>query len=206
MAKTPTPSPDDQTPEPGQTPEPTEQLATEQLPQESAPVSASTAASGGETGLSTGKEPRTSVLRRHPLATAIAGGAIAVVLVSGLTAWGVGAAVTASLTSSTAATPSTGTMAMPTPGPTTTPAAGGKSATGRLAFRATIQSMGSDSWTILTKKGKTVTVAIGSTTQYGTKRMTATATSFAVGDNVVIVASRGTDGKPTATRIVAAMS
>ncbi|HEY1531226.1 MAG TPA: DUF5666 domain-containing protein [Galbitalea sp.] len=121
------------------------------------------------------------------------------VLVSGLTAWGVGEAVTASLTSSTSSE-------MPMGTPTTAPATGGKTAVGRLAFRATIQSIDGSSWTILTKKGQTVTVAVDASTQFGTKKTPETAGSFAVGDSVVIVATRGTDGTPTATRVVDAAS
>jgi hypothetical protein len=185
---------------------------------ESAPVSAKNAASGGATGLGASKPGATgrgtarpgaetpkqpSIYRRHPLATGIAAGLIAVVLVSGLTAWAVGAAVTASLTSATSTEMPMGTA---TPAPTAGSAAGmtGAATTGRLAFRATIQSMDGDSWTILTKKGKTVTVAVDATTQFGTRKTAETAGSFAVGDNVVIVASRGSDGTPIATRVVEA--
>ena len=174
---------------------------------ESAPVSATAAASGGETGLPTETPKRPSIFRRHPLATGIAAGVVAVVLVSGLTAWGVGAAVTASLTSSTGSEMPTG---MPMGTPTSAPATGGSAGTGqaatagRIAFRATIQSMDGASWTILAKNGKTVTVTIDSTTQFGTKKMTATAGDFAVGDNVIIVATRGAQDVPIATRIVKA--
>ena len=165
---------------------------------ESAPVSATSAASGGATGLDGETARQTSVFRRHPLAAGLAASVIAVVLVSGLTALGVGAAVTASLTSST-------TREMPMGNPTAAPPVGGiggAATAGRLAFRATIQSIDSNSWTILTKKGKTVTVTIDSTTQFGTKEAAETAGSFAVGDNVIIVATRGPDGAPTATRVV----
>jgi hypothetical protein len=169
---------------------------------ESAPVNASDSASGGATGLDDQASKQPSIFRRHPLATGITAGAIAVVLVSGLTAWGVGAAVTASLTSSTSSEMPMGTS---TTAPTTAPVAGGATggtAAGRVAFRATIQSMSGDSWTILTKKGKTVTVAVDSSTQFGTKKESATAGSFAVGDSIVVVAMQGTGGTPTASRIV----
>jgi len=195
MAKTPAPR-DESANVNNETPQPTEQL-----PMESAPVSATAAASGGETGLPTTSPRQPSIFQRHPLATGIAAGVVAVVLVSGLTAWGVGAAVTASLTSSTGSE-------MPMGASTSTPAAGapagtGKATTaGRIAFRATIQAMDGASWTIVTRKGETVTVTVDATTQFGTKKMTASAGDFAVGDSVIIVAMRGTDGKPTATRIV----
>jgi len=183
---------------------------TEQLPLEAPPVSASAAASGGATGLDSsastatpgtaGKQP--SVFRRHPLATAIAAGVIAVVVVSGLTACGVGSAVTASLTSSNSSA-----MSMPTSTATPAPAAGGAAKGGtasgtRLAFRATIQSMSGETWTILTRKGQTVTVSVTSATQFGTKKSAETASSFSVGDSIIIVATRGSDGTPTATRVV----
>jgi hypothetical protein len=176
---------------------------TEQLPIETAPISAGAAASGGATGLdaaaqtgtNAGREP--SVFRRHPIATGVTAGVIAVVLVSGLTAWGVGTAVTASLTSSNS-------VAAPLPMNTATPApaAGRANAAGRIAFRATIQSISGDSWTILTRKGQTVTVDVTSGTQFGTKKAAETSGSFAVGDSVIIVATRGASGTPTATRVV----
>jgi Domain of unknown function (DUF5666) len=169
---------------------------------ESAPVSASSSAARGTTGLDQEPTKPQSVFRRHPLASGIAAAVVAVVVVSGLTAWGVGAAVTASLTSSTASVNSTMPMGTPTTAPQAGNTKGGGAATGRLAFRATIQSMNGDSWTILTKRGQTVTVAIDSTTQFGTKKALATAGSFSVGDSVVIVAMRGTGGTPTATRVV----
>jgi hypothetical protein len=192
MAKTPndnTPQSADKAPAP-----------TEQIPAEPAPVSARAAASGGATGLVAEDEKNVSVFHRHPLATGIVAGAVAVVLVSGLTAWGVGAAVSASVVSSTSAE-------LPMAPSTTAPTAGGtsKAATaGRLAFRATIQSIDGSSWSILTKKGKTITVTVDGATRFGTKRMSATAGSFAVGDNVIIVASRGAGGTPTAARVVEA--
>jgi hypothetical protein len=169
-------------------------------------VRATAAASGGETGLPTEHDRQPSVFRGHPLATGIAAGVVAVVLISGLTAWGVGAAVTASLAASTGSE-------MPMSMPTTTPTPGstggtGKMATsGRIAFRATIQSidgqsMDGASWTILTKKGKTVAVTVDDTTQFGTTKAPATVGTFAVGDSVVIVAMRGSEGVPVATRIV----
>ncbi len=191
---------------------------TEQLPMDAAPISASAAASGGATGLDasaqtgtahngsahngsahngTNADRQPSVFRRHPVATGVTAGVIAVVLVSGLTAWGVGAAVTASLTSSNSAV-----APMPMSTATPAPAAGGANAAGRLAFRATIQSISGTSWTILTRKGQTVTVDVTSSTQFGTKKSAETSGSFAVGDSVIIVATRGASGTPTATRVV----
>ena len=93
-------------------------------------------------------------------------------------------------------------MGTPTTAPQTLNTKGSGKAGGRLAFRATIQSMDGERWTILTKRGQTMTVGIDSATQFGTKKAAATAGSFAVGDSVVIVATRGTDGTPTATRVV----
>jgi hypothetical protein len=192
---------------PADTPEPVQPTVqpTEQLPMDSAPVSASSAASGGATGLDGEFPKQQSLLRRHPFATGIASGVLAVIVVSGLTAWGVGAAVTSSLTSSTGSEMQMGTpTSSPQAGSTTAPTTSGNTAAARVAFRATIQSMDADSWTILTKRGQTVTVTIDSTTQFGTKKATATAGSFAVGDNVIIVAMRGADGTPTATRVAVA--
>jgi hypothetical protein len=173
---------------------------------ESAPVSASSAASGGATGLTDGDEPgatgNASLFRRHPIASGVTAGAVAVILVAGLTAWGVGTAVTASLTSSTSGMP----MGLPTATatPTPTPAAPtkpatGRQAAGRLAFRASIQAMDGDSWTILTRKGATVTITVNGETQFGTKKAPETSGSFAVGDSIIIVAAGAKSAQGTAS-------
>jgi hypothetical protein len=140
------------------------------------------------------------VFRRHPLATGIVAGAIAIVIACGLTAWGVGSAVTASLTNQTApvAAPPTAT-----PAPQANATQGGRVEAGRVAFRATIESIGDSTWTILTKRGQTVNVTITSATLFGTKRASETQGSFSVGDNVVVVATR-TNGTATAVRIATA--
>jgi hypothetical protein len=178
---------------------------TEQLPLASAPVSASSAASGGATGIDTDQTKQQSLFRRHPVAAGIASGLLAVIVVAGLTAWGVGTAVTSSLTASTGSEMQMGTpTSSPRTGSTAAPQAGGDTAPARVAFRATIQSTDGDSWTILTKRGKTVTITIDSATQFGTKKMAAAASSFTVGDNVIIVAMRGVGATPTATRVVVA--
>jgi hypothetical protein len=223
------------------TPEPTGQL-----PIESAPVSARATASGGSTGLTKNgltkggltkngrtknrltKDGRTEdtdagsnspLFRRHPIAFGVVTGVVAVILVAGLTAWGVGAVVATSLTSSTSGMSMGAPTATPTPGPTaTTPAAGqkaggqkgtGQQVAGRVAFRATIQSMAGTSWTILTRKGETVTVTVDSSTQFGTRKVPETVSSFAVGDSVILVATAdstpgGTTGSAVATRVVSA--
>jgi hypothetical protein len=207
MAKT--PAANDQ-PEPNQ-PQPIVQ-PTEQLPIEPAPVSARSAASGGATGLAnagisnpgltSGDEPgarsNTSLFRRHPIASGVVAGAIAVILVAGLTAWGVGTVVAASLTSSTSGMSMGVPTATPTPGASTTAPAPGRQTAGRLVFRATIQSMDGTSWTILTRKGTTLTVTVDSSTQFGTKKVPETASSFAVGDAVIVVATARTTAGTTA--------
>ena len=169
-------------------------------------MSASAAASGGATGLPEPKYTKPSIFRRHPLATGIAGGVVAVVLVSGLTAWGVGTVVTASLTSSASDMPMGTSTSTPAPAGMGAAGKGSGASTGRQAFRATIQSIDGDTWTILTKKGKTVTIAVDGATQFGTKSASATADSFAVGDSVVIIAMRGANGTPTAMRVIESTS
>jgi hypothetical protein len=195
---------------------------TEQIPLEPAPVSASAAASGGATGLSSGQGKRgtpstpgpngysdltradtqPSVFRRHPVATGVTAGVIAVILVSGLTAWGVGTAVTASLTSSNSAAMPMSTGAPAAAGSSASGSASGRSAAGRTAFRGTIESIDGNSWTVLTRKGKTVTVDVTSSTRFGTKKSGETSASFAVGDSVIVVATKDAGGTPTATRVV----
>jgi hypothetical protein len=212
MAKT--TAPDDK-PEPNQ-PETdrTEPVVqpTEQLPIEPAPVSARAAASGGSTGLTNNTDAgiNASLFQRHPIASGIVAGAAAVILVAGLTAWGVGTMVATSLTSSTSGMSMGAPTATPTPGaaataPATGRQAAGRQAGGRLAFRATIQSMDATGWTILTRKGRTVTVTIDSSTLFGTKKAPETANSFAVGDSVIVVATAGKTADPAvATRVVSA--
>jgi Flp pilus assembly pilin Flp len=143
MAKT--PASNNQTPDetPGE-PEvtPTEQLPTEQFPTDAPAAGEKTPVNSGANGYSdlTRADTQPSVFRRHPLATGVTAGVIAVVLISGLTAWGVGTAVTSSLTSSTSAVTPQST-ATPAPATGTNGAAGRLKAAGREAFRATIQSM-----------------------------------------------------------------
>jgi hypothetical protein len=196
---------------------PTEQIATTP-----SPVRASAAASGGATGLrdgvrdgvrdsdaassKTGQSPeKPGIFRRHPLASGIAAGLIVVVVVSGLTAWGVGAAVTASLTNQTAplAPPSTSTPAPNAGGVQGGRLGAGQLGAGRLALRATIQSIDDSNWTILTKRGQTVTIAITSSTKFGTKKTAETEDSFAVGDTVIVIATKA-DGSATAVRVATA--
>ena len=135
---------------------------------------------------------RPSFVRRHPIGTGIAAAAVAVVLVSGLTAWGVGAAVTASLTSSTSASSALGSM--------------NATGAGRVMFRGTIASISGSTWTITTRNGRTVEVAISAETQFGTKKAPAAETDFAEGDSVIVIGSRDSASAThgTALRIVAA--
>jgi hypothetical protein len=193
--------------------------ATEQIPTTPKPVSASSAASRGASGLADAtagpagtRGPRSSVFRRHPIATGITAGAVAVILASGLTAWGVDSALTST----------TGSQATPlAPTSTTSPGAttgdqGGRLDPARAMFRATIESIagqssgsggnasgGNATWTILTRRGQTVTVQVTSDTQFGTKKKSETPNDFEVGDTVIIVATRA-DGTATAIRIVSA--
>jgi hypothetical protein len=186
---------------------PTEQFpfAPPTAPPAGAPGSASpTGINSGANGYSdlTRADAQPSVFRRHPVATGVTAAVIAIIVVSGLTAWGVGAAVTSSLASSTSSVSTTSTATpAPTPG---TGAAGRLKAAGRVAFRASIQSISGESWTILTRKGKTVTVDVTGSTQFGTRKAAATSGSFAIGDSVIIVATKGSAGTITATRVVSA--
>jgi hypothetical protein len=126
------------------------------------PVRASSAVSGRAGGLDTEHTKQQSLFRRHPVAAGIASGVPAVIVVAGLTTWGVGPAVTSSPTASTASEMQTGSemqkmqMGTPTSSPqaasTAAPRASGDTAAARVAFRATIQSTDGDSWMILTKR------------------------------------------------------
>jgi hypothetical protein len=172
--------------------EPVEPTQPEVAPTEQLPVEAPAAAETTET-VDTAEAKRPSAIRRHPVATAVIAGAVAVVLAIGLTAWGVGSAVTASLTSATSASTNA-----PTSAPTTPAAAGA-----RKAFRGTIQSVSGDTWTVLTRAGKKITVSITSTTAFGTQRRPADASSFATGDAVILVATGKATSALTAVRVVA---
>jgi hypothetical protein len=193
---------------------PTEQVATTpSVPATASPVPATAAASGGATGLRdgaldsdpasgnrSGSRENPSVFRRHPLASGIVAGLVVVVVVSGLTAWGVGAAVTASLTNQAAPLAPASTS---TPAPNAGAEQGGRLGAGRIAIRATIQNINDSSWTILTKRGKTVNIAITSSTKFGSRNTAETLGSFSVGDNVIVIATRA-DGNATAVRVASA--
>jgi hypothetical protein len=130
----------------------------------------------------------TSFARRHPLGLGIAGAAIAVVLVSGLTAWGVGTTVAASYSSAASAAASP-----PAPGG----AAAGKKAAARplagtrvIVIRGTIQSISGATWIVATRAGAIDTVTVDAATRYGTKKSPAAASDFAVGSAVIILEKR----------------
>jgi Domain of unknown function (DUF5666) len=162
-----------------------EVLPTEQLPVEAPPVTATSET----TETADAKQP--SAIRRHPVATAVAAGVVAVLLAIGLTAWGVGSAVSSSLTSAASTT-------APTTAPATPTAIGG-----RKVFRGTIESVSGDTWTVLTRSGKTITVDISPTTAFGAPRRPADASSFSTGDAVIIVATGKATSTLTAIRVVA---
>lgn len=138
-----------------------------------------------------------SFLRRHPLAVGIGGAALAVVLVSGLTAWGVGSAVLASYTN-----------AVPAPAASTAPltrAQGAHRGTApvRAQVRGIIQAISGATWTVKTRTGVTQTVIVDAATRYGTVKAPAPASEFTVGASVLIL-EKSEGGRKTAVRVVAA--
>ena len=134
-----------------------------------------------------------SFFRRHAVALSIVGAALAVVLVSAGTAWGVSAAVT-----SARSAPVPGATALAHPGK------GGGSHKTKVAAqgaRGTITAMNGESWTLTSQTGATVTVRLDSSTQFGTAKAPRTASSFAVGDKIGAVGTR-TGDSVAAKRIV----
>jgi hypothetical protein len=137
---------------------------------------------------SSGAEP--GFIRRHPIAIGVSAAVVAIVIVSGLTAWGVGSAVAASMTSATVSTsPSTSPNA-PAAG---TAGNGGQRvkqlAGGRQLVRATIASIDGSTWNVTTRSGVSGTVTVDSSTQFGTRKAPSAASDFAPGDPVIIVAT-----------------
>lgn len=195
---------------------------TEQIPFEPTPVAARSAVNRGKTGLgSLTSEPGATgpragspdarvanipsgqpAPRRHLLSSDLTVAILVGVVVSALIAWGVGTAVAASVVSNDARL-APAAIATSTP----QPAAGATDAAGRAVFRGTIENMAgtgasssATTWTVLTRGGETLTVAITSSTRFGTQRLAESASDFALGDAVVVVAARS-HGVITAIRV-----
>lgn len=194
-----------QTPDAMTEPLPTKPVATEPLvtvPLASEPPMTETAAQASDA-----RAP--SFVRRHSFASALVGAALAVVLVSGGTAWAVAASVSANQVR-VAAVSGAGPAAGSAAGGATTARGGtgakdranAKRKAARILARGTIVSIAPSSWSIKTPAGATVTVTITSTTKYGRPKAPATAASFAVGDSIVVLGHR-TGDTMTARRIVA---
>ncbi|MET4704820.1 hypothetical protein ABIB54_002313 [Frigoribacterium sp. UYMn621] len=134
-------------------------------------------------------------LRRHPLALGITAAALAVVVVAGLTAWGVGTAVADSYQ----------TVGSAAVAPTVShrPVAGARKVAVHTVVRGEIAGIAGASWTITTRAGATQHVTVGSATQYGTPKAPAAASDFVVSTAVVIV-EKTSDGGKSAVRVVAA--
>jgi hypothetical protein len=161
-------------------------------PDESAPSESTPAESRAEQPAAAA-----SFVNRHRRGVAIAAAAVAVVVVSGLTAWGVGTAVASSYESSVSATVPSVASAPPTP-------AAGKRATARGAvIRGTIESISGSTWTIRTAIGAMKQVTVDSATRYGTKKVPAVASDFVVGTRV-LVSERSRGGGEVAVRVVMA--
>ncbi|QNE47635.1 hypothetical protein F1C58_12475 [Glaciihabitans sp. INWT7] len=135
-----------------------------------------------------------SFLGRHPLALGITAAALAVVVVAGLTAWGVGRAVAASY--------QTVGSAVVAPTASHRPVAGARKVAGHTIIRGEIAGIAGSSWTITTRAGATQHVTVGSATHYGTPKVPATASDFVVGTAVVVV-EKSSDGSKSAVRVVA---
>jgi len=137
-----------------------------------------------------------SFVRRHPVAMGITAAALAVVVLSGLTAWGVGTAVASSYEAGASAAVAPATSA---------PRVAGKKglAAGRTMVRGTIDEISGSTWTITSRAGATQRVTIGKETLYGSEKVPASASDFAVGSAVLIVEKTAGDVR-TAVQVVAA--
>lgn len=135
--------------------------------------------------------PPATFLRRHAIGVTIAAAALAVVVVAGGTAWGVSAAVAGSRTAEPAAV--------------STAAHGGRMAAthrhGTHEAVGVITAISGATWTIRSTAGTTLTVTLDASTRFGTTKIPAAASSFAVGDRVGVVGARSGD-EITAKRVV----
>lgn len=141
--------------------------------------------------------PSTPRVRRG-IALGIAGGALAVVAVAGLTAWGVSAAVAAPH----ATTVQTVAHASPASAKTGAAAKGTGAARRAHGVVGAITAINGDTWTIHAASGRTVTVAVNGRTTYGTKKKPATASDFTVGQRIAVLGARKGDAV-TATHVIA---
>ncbi len=146
----------------------------------------------------------TSFVRRHAIGVGIIAAVLAVVVISGLTAWGVGTAVARSYENAAVAS---GGRAASAPPAARKPAAGARPNAGAVhaVVRGTIQAISGSTWTIATRAGGTQSITVDATTRYGTQKSPANASDFAVGRTVVVLEKSGGTGK-TAVRVVAAHS
>ncbi|CAN5476102.1 hypothetical protein BH10ACT4_BH10ACT4_13430 [soil metagenome] len=136
-----------------------------------------------------------SFVKRHPLALGITAAALAVVAVSGLTAWGVATVASSYGTEASAA------VAPAAPAPVDGARTGLPAA--RTMVRGTIHGIDGSTWTITTRAGATQRVTVDSATVYGTKKVPASVSDFAVGTVVLIVEKSAGEGR-TAVRVVEA--
>ena len=137
-------------------------------------------------------EPRPSLIRRHPFAYGIAGVLVAVVVLSGLTAWGVATAVESHASMASTASPMPTASGAPK---------GKKPANAARGIRGTITAINGSTWTVVTKAGPTVSVAVTSTTVFGTKQAPETASAFTTGSSIVVLGTRSGDSL-VATRVI----
>ena len=147
----------------------------------------------GERPVTLGAMP--SFVSRHPLTVGIIAATLAVVVVSALTAWGVGTAVATSYEAAASTAVAPAASAPPS-------SAARKAAKARgTSVRGTIQSIAGSTWTITTRAGATQKFTVGSATHYGTEKAPVSASAFSVGTPVVVMEKSGGNGE-TAVRVV----
>ncbi|MGH9122413.1 MAG: hypothetical protein ACRDYC_10800 [Acidimicrobiales bacterium] len=120
----------------------------------------------------------TSFLRSHRLTTEILVGALAVGSGVGI---GIGVAGSPLAASAAPSSPTSATVAV---------ANTAKHPLLRHLARGTIATENGDTWTITNPAGKTITVTVTGTTQFGTKAHPEQESQFAVGSKVLVVGKR----------------
>ncbi len=142
-------------------------------------------------------EPTARRRRRPSRNQLIAGGAVAVLVVGGVT-WGIVASRDQSVTAGAGTAAPSVTNSPPVPG-STSPSSPARTGAGR-ATRGQVTAESGSTWTIRTRKGQSVTVVITDNTAFGTKKRPLTAAQIVPGAGVLVT---GTDvnGTVTATRV-----
>lgn len=145
--------------------------------------------------------PAAGFLRRHAVGVALVAGALAVVVLAGGTAWGVSAAVAAGQAGAAMTTAAQNQAAGSKASTRTHAKTSGANAKHAHGLRGTLTAISGDTWTLQTAAGASVTVALTSSTAFGTAAAPAERSTFVVGDRVGVLGARS-GSTVTATRVL----